>query len=170
MLTQYLHDFWVFFSFINIKQGSIYSRNNSLPRTCTDLPFTHVSPEPSGCQHTALKSCCLWVKNPTETKYFDTGLVCRLWLGNQTQVKQKSVSLEGPLMLDNGKSPGKNFSDFSFEGKIWRLPFGCGSYHVCCSHLPKRQRWQCLSSSQFPRCMGMMDEWWQLAMGDSPTI
>lgn len=33
-------------------------------------------------------------------------------------MKQKAVGLEGPLMLDNGKSPGKSFSDFALKGKF----------------------------------------------------
>lgn len=75
---------------------------------------------------------------------------------NEIQVKQKAVSLEGLLMLDNGKSPGESFPGFSFEVKIRRFSFGCGSWHACCSYLPKGQRWQCLPSSRFPRWVNVV--------------
>lgn len=46
----------------------VYSRSNSLHRTCMDLPFVCPCPKPPECKQASVKWCCVQAKNPTETK------------------------------------------------------------------------------------------------------
>lgn len=70
-----------FFSFINLTQESIYSRNNSLPRTHTDLPFTHVDPKPPDANMLQSKAAISELKIPQKPSILRQGWFVTYGLG-----------------------------------------------------------------------------------------
>lgn len=147
LLTQYLNYFYFFLH--SFTQEIIVC--TGLVQICL-LP-TYV-PSHLDASMLQVKGAVFVLKIPQNQSILGQSWLAHPGLGtmNQVQVKPKAVSLGQFFMLD--KTPGESIPAFPFwRENIWRLEFGCGSYHVSCSHMSKRQRLQSLDSALEQRPM-----------------